>query len=447
MIGTVRFHLRLEKISKDFKAPIYIDYSIKNQRKSFSTGIKVYAQYWDKEAQKVFYIALKDAKRLIPELTNTQYLTEIEVKELNHDLESLLLNISKLEDDFIRNSKQFSSTDIAQLIQNDKSPVTRKEEPNNFIYDFIEEYIQNHKLTRVKGSLSVYKALSVHLKGYETTKRERVTFDGIDYRFFESFQNYLVGCTRQLKSGEVINKLNNQTIAKQLSTLKTILQYAKKNGIKVSESYKDFRIIRHSLEVIALTFEEFKTLYNYDLSSKKTLDKVRDIFCFSCTTGLRYSDMAQLKWEHIKNDEIILTVQKTKERLTIPLNEYSSAILKKYQNHFKPLAMISAQNLNLYLKELGELVGIDEKTEKVRFYGSERRETVSPKFEMLTIHVGRKTFVTLSLELGMSTELVMSISGHKDYKSFSRYVHTTNERKRNSMTKHWGEPSNLKIVS
>jgi hypothetical protein len=106
---------------------------------------------------------------------------------------------------------------------------------------------------------------------------------------------------------------------------------------------------------------------------------------------------------------------------------------------------MSAQNLNLYLKSLGELVGINERIEKVRFYGAERRETVTPKFNRLTMHVGRKTFVTLSLELGMASEVIMSITGHKDYKSFKRYLNIENDLKLVSMAKYWGAPKSKTV--
>ena len=94
--------------------------------------------------------------------------------------------------------------------------------------------------------------------------------------------------------------LNNTTIAKQLSTVKTFLNYAKKQGVIVSDKYKDFKIKRDELEVIALTNEEFETLFYYNLSKNRKLAQVRDIFCFACATGLRYSDLEQLKRTHIK---------------------------------------------------------------------------------------------------------------------------------------------------
>ncbi|HVB02834.1 MAG TPA: hypothetical protein VNE41_03855, partial [Chitinophagaceae bacterium] len=69
-----------------------------------------------------------------------------------------------------------------------------------------------------------------------------------------------------------------------------------------------------------MTDEEFQSLFDLDLSGNNRLRQVRDVFCFSCTTGLRYSDLALLRREHIKGDEIKITVKKTKQSLTIPLN-------------------------------------------------------------------------------------------------------------------------------
>ena len=65
---------------------------------------------------------------------------------------------------------------------------------------------------------------------------------------------------------------------------------------------------------------------------------------------------------------------------------------------------------------------------------------MKPRHDFITNHVARKTFITLSLELGMNSEEVMAISGHKDYKSFKRYVDITDQRKKLVMNKAWGSP-------
>jgi integrase len=147
-----------------------------------------------------------------------------------------------------------------------------------------------------------------------------------------------------------------------------------------------------------------------------------------------------LKREHIKSDQITITVKKTKELLTIPLNPYSKATLAKYEGMHRPLPVISNQNLNYAIKDLCKFAGIIEPIEIVRFRGVKREAITYPKYELIGVHTGRKTFCTLSLEKGMSAEQVMSISGHRDYKSFKRYVKVTEALKKVAMVKAWGIP-------
>ena len=441
MKGTIKVYPRLDKILKNGKAPIELLYSVKNQRKYYNTGEKIYPEYWNKESQQGFYIPIREAKKIFPGFDPNLLLTESEINDINDKLGTLIRDIDNHEKDFIRKNIPFSSQMVIELLKSDKNPTLKKEEPNNLVFDFIEQYISDNSATRVKGSLSVYKALSVHLKAYETAKIKRITFNSIDYKFFQSFQNFLIGRTKTDKAGNVSSLLNNNTIAKALSTLKTFLGYAKLHGIKLNDSYRDFKIKRESMEVIALTQTEFDTLYNFDLSDNKRLAQVRDVFCFSCVTALRYSDLSKLRREHIKENEISLTVTKTKQRLNIPLTDYSNEILLKYFGMLKPLPVISSQNMNIYIKELCKLVGINEDVEIVRYRGANRESIVYPKYKLLRMQTGRKTFCTLSLEKGMSAEQVMSISGHKDYKSFKRYVNVTENLKKVVMLKAWGIPS------
>jgi integrase len=236
------------------------------------------------------------------------------------------------------------------------------------------------------------------------------------------------------------------TIAKALSTLKTFLAYAKMQGVKVNQSYKDFSIKKEKLEVIALEQHELDAILALDLSTNKRLNTCRDIWTFAVATGVRYSDYAQLKREHIKNNVITLVVKKTKTELTIPLNAMSAAVLDKYKHEPRPLPIVSGQNLNYSIKDLCQLAGIDSQIEIVRYNGKKRNVIVYPKYELVHFHTARKTFCTLSLEKGMSAEEVMEISGHSDYRSFKRYVKVTEKRKKVVMAKAWGEVSNLKIV-
>lgn len=448
-MGTIRFELRKEKKDKEGKVAVRLIYQISGQRKYHNTGKKLFKENWDAKEQKAVSIDRKTAKKLLPSTDYDLLLTSKQAQEFNNDLLDLKKDIATVEKRFELDKIVYSAEMVLNKLNEQKAPKTKTDLPSKFLFDFIDKYIEDHRATREAGSLTVYKSVTTHLRDYQRHTGKKITFEKIDYSFFQSFQNFLISGngTTINKKGEQIarTQLNNTTVAKQLSTVKTFLNYARTQGVNVSDKYKDFKIKRETLEVIALTNEEFETLFYFDLKGNKRLSQVRDVFCFACSTGLRYSDLNQLRREHIKDDEIRITVKKTKEPLTVPLTPYSKAILAKYESMHKPLPLISNQKLNTYIKELCEKVKINEPVEIVRFRGATREAIVYPKYDLIGVHTGRKTFATLSLERGMSAEEVMTITGHKDYQSFKRYVKVTEQRKKLVMMKAWGDVSNLKL--
>ncbi|MHA8101470.1 site-specific integrase [Aquirufa nivalisilvae] len=441
-MGTVRFNLRKDKILINGTCPIDLIYQIHGNRVYYRTRLKIFPQSWDDTRQQAIFLNKKEAKIYLHGVPQELIPLEIEINELNSTLASLRVKVKQLEQRFEEDKVCYSARSIIDKIKGEKISQTKIDPPSNLLFKFIDKYILDHSATREKGSLSVYNSLKSHLIAFQNEKKVNISFQNIDYNFFQSFQNFLID-----KRG-----LSNTTVAKQLGTIKTFIGYARNQGVEISEQYRHFKIKKEILEVITLTNDEFERLFNIDLTFSPKFDKVRDIFCMACTTGLRYSDLAQLRHEHIKGDHILLTVKKTKERLSIPLTSYSKAILEKYNNQLYPLPRISNQKMNDYLKGwtrkdknnklvknigLCELAGIIDPIEIVRYRGSKRESKVYLKYELIGVHTGRKTFVTLSLEKGMSAEVVMSISGHKDYKSFKRYVNITELRKSSVMQNAW----------
>ena len=448
------FTLRTDKIQKDGKAPINMFYTLNNVRLRYNTEHKIFPEYWDKKEHKAIFLKPAEVKDLLPTLPSSKYLTKSEIENINDALSSISSKVKIIENTFVALKKPFSAKMVLDelKLQNQEKVVAliKVEEPSNLLYEFMDRYIMEHEATREPGSLTVYKSVKTHLKAYEDANKEKVTFEGMDYDFFNKLNNFLIKRTKSDKQGKITPMLNNTTIAKALSTLKTFLGYARRQGIpgvRFNEGYRDFPIRREKLEVIALDQSEFDAIINLDLTDNKRLEKTRDVFCFACATGLRYSDVALLRREHISDNIITLTVKKTKSELTVPLNYISASILQKYKDQYKPLPVISNQNLNYAIKDLCKLAGIDTPVEIVRYSGSKRIVTVYPKYELIHFHTARKTFCTLSLEKGMSAEEVMEISGHTDYKSFKRYVRVTEKRKKVVMLKAWGEVRDLKIVS
>lgn len=436
MQATLRFKLRKEMANKKGQQPLVVIIHLEGQKKLLSTGIKLIPELWSEENQQISDLTLKQKVSLekkFGDLIPQKIILLMYQDEINN----LKSKIRQIEIDFHAKDIIYDLEMLVSKVKESRKEVTKKVEPTTLVYDFIDQYITENAPSRAKGSMVVYKSLKKHLKNFQDYRRTPVRFKEMDYQFFQEFQNYLIQWEEKNPKTGHVTFLNNVSIAKQLSTLKTFLNYAKRKGIEVNDKYKEFPIKKEKLEVIALTEKEFNKLVNYDFSKNRRLDQVKDIFVFSCATGYRYSDLEQLKRYHIRENEIILTITKTKEPSVVPLNPHSRAILKKYEENLNPLPMISNQKFNKYIKEICKLAEINDPVEIVRFRGAIRDIKIVPKHEMISAHTGRKTFVSLSLAFGIPAEVVMNITGHSDYKSFKRYVKVDEERKRIEMNKAW----------
>lgn len=439
MEATLRFELRQDKGNKRGEHPVILVLRVEGQRRKIATGVTLLPELWDNDSQKITTLTQK-LKEQLAKKHGKNIPVKSQLVQYQDILNSLVSRVRAIEYKYVFDGFSYSADMIVEALKETNVNKVRKEDSTNLIYDFIDQYVAENELTRARGSLMVYKSLKKYLQGYESKMRTKLTFDKIDYSFMQSFQNFLINWKEVNKKTKRVKTINNITIAKQLSTLKTIMGYAKRNGIEVNNGYRDFAIKKDKLEVIALTQEEFDMLVALDLNSDKRLGQVRDVFCFSCATGFRYSDLEQLKRGHIKDIEIRLTVNKTKEPLIVPLNWFSKSILDKYKEQVSPLPIISNQKFNKYLKELCKKAEINDPIEIIRYKGAVKESKIYPKHEIISSHTGRKTFATLSLEKGIPAETVMKITGHSDYKSFQRYVKVTEERKRNEMQRAWGAP-------
>lgn len=440
MEATLRFELRLDTINKMGEHPLILIIRIAGQRRKVSTGITLFPELWDNQHQQIVNLTTKLRTQLARQYGD-KLPTKSQMVQYQDQMSALISEVRTIESRFSFEKTPYSADMVAEVIKQKQKKATKKEDPSTLVYDFIDQYIEEHKNIREKGSLTVYKSLKKHLTNYQNHTRSKVRFDQIDYNFLQGFQSFLVNWEETHEKTKRVISLNNTTISKQLRTLKTFLSYAKKKGIAINPGHKDFSVREYKMEVIALTQEELEHLLALDLQANKRLDQVRDVFCFSCVSGFRYSDLEQMHRGHIKDDEIRITVKKTKRPLIVPLNRFSKAILEKYRDLEAPLPVISNQKFNKYIKELCKLAGINDPIEIIRYKGSQKQSTVYRKYEVISAHTGRKTFATLSLEKGIPAETVMKITGHADYKSFQRYVKVTEERKRNEMQKAWGAPS------
>jgi integrase len=212
------------------------------------------------------------------------------------------------------------------------------------------------------------------------------------------------------------------------------MNWALKKKYHTNYDFKDFKKTSSETDEIALSVEELENLFQHDFSKMPRLERVRDVFVFGCATGLRYSDYSRISRENIRNGHVFINTQKLKSNLGIPLNKYSKSILEKYEYN---LPVISSQKFREYIKEACEKVGMDEMVVKTSFIGSKRIEERFKKHDMISTHTARRTFITISLEKGMRPDIVMSITGHKSYSSFKKYIKLSNKIREQEMLNAW----------
>ena len=228
----------------------------------------------------------------------------------------------------------------------------------------------------------------------------------------------------------------NETTKKKISMSKWFFRWLVAKGLLTDISFTAHKthLKRSNRNVVFLTWEELMKVYNHKFEQPH-LSRTRDIFCFCCFTSLRYSDAAALKKTDIYDDAIHITTQKTNDKITIELNNYSRSILQRYADSDtdKALPVISNQKMNVYIKEMCRQCDINELLTDTYYIGGKKYEETKEKWQMVGTHSGRRTFICSALMLGIALNVVMKWTGHSDYKSMQLYIDIADEAKKTAM--------------
>ena len=153
---TISFELRSEKKDKDGKTPVRLIYQIKGQRTRCNTGQSILPECWDKKNQQSFYIDKKTAKQKYPLISYELFFTETQAKEFNEKLTDVIKETKKITDRMVMDKIVFDAEMVIEKLKENKTATTKKTEPTNIVFDFIDQYLIDNKATREPGSLSVY---------------------------------------------------------------------------------------------------------------------------------------------------------------------------------------------------------------------------------------------------------------------------------------------------
>jgi hypothetical protein len=263
-----------------------------------------------------------------------------------------------------------------------------------------------------------------HLLAFAEKKKYRVDFDTLDKKFVERLIDYYFEEKKYI----------NSYVRKNVKFIQQYLTWATKEGYNKNMAFKDWEVETGNKKetnadnIIALSPTEFFKIYNF-------------------TANLKKSDI------NYQTGVISFTTIKTGDRATVPFNDFSREILLKYRKtpNFNKngiemaIPVVSGQKLNVTLKNLGKLAGLTEMVSIVKQRRTERIEKTVPKYKLISTHIGRKTFITLSVLLEVQAEVTMGLTTHHSHETMEKYYTVNMEMKRIAMKKF--SKANLKKYS
>jgi site-specific recombinase XerD len=262
------------------------------------------------------------------------------------------------------------------------------------------------------ATVSKYNRCKIHLINFMRTylRMDDIDCNKIDLRFIEDFELYL----------KTKGNCCNNTTMKYIQTFKTIYKMALAYGYTQHDPFLNFKIKMEEVNRTFLSENEITSLIDFNCIKMPSLLDVRDLFLFSCYTGLSYIDMANLKIKHLVFDSGMYWIKTKREKTgiksNIPLLDFPLQIILKYCSDFTNnsnietplLRVISNQKINEKLKLIAKMCKINKH---------------------LTFHLARHTFATtITLNNGVPIESVSSMLGHKHITTTQHYAKLLDKR-------------------
>ena len=376
------FYIRRDKTNKKGEAPVFMRLTINGERADASIKRFIEPHAWN------------SAKGKANEKSRGG-------KDLNLYLDAISANILRIQRDLELDKKEVS----AQIILN---RYLGKEQSDRHTLMVVFRAL-NEKCRALSG-ISLAPGTVIR---YETTLRlteeflqksyqkEDCYLDEVTNQFIEDFEFFL----------KTVRRCCHNTTSKYLMNFKKIVRIALAKGWMKKDPFAHIRFHLDPVEREFLEKQELKAMLNKEITITR-LAQVRDIFCFCCLTGLAFTDVQQLKPEHLVADIhgkiwIRKARQKTKNMCNIPLLDEAQKIIDRYrdhpycQTHGVLLPVCSNQKMNSYLKELADICGIRKN---------------------LSTHCARHTFATLTLASGATIDNVAKMLGHANVNMTRRYA-------------------------
>jgi len=376
------FYAKKAKAAANGLIPIYMRITINGKRIELSTNRFVEISKWSTEAGK-----MKGTSEEARSINNHLDLLKSQIRDAEMELIHKKITITTE----IFKSKLLGVDERARML------VPIFQDHNNKIKELVgKEY--------APGTLERYTTSLKHTIEFMQWKYNVSDIDitKIDHAFITDYEFWL----------RSVRNCANNTAVKYLKNFNKIIKLCLANDWIDKNPFANYKSKVKDVERVYLTEAEIQSIIKKDFKTER-LSLVRDIFLFSCFTGLAYIDVKNLTKSHISfgidGEKWIFTHrQKTESASKIPILPVTQMIIDKYKNHpqcnneDKLLPILSNQKMNAYLKEIAGVCEIEKE---------------------LTFHIARHTFATtVTLTNGVPIESVSKMLGHKNLRTTQHYA-------------------------
>jgi len=379
---TLHFYAKSTKSNSLGLFPIYVRLTVDGKRLEYSTKKFIDPTKWSSSTSRM--------------KGNSE-----EARSINSILDFIKNKINEIQYELLKDEVSFTIEEFKNRLlgttERTRTIIPIFQDHNNKIKALIgKEY--------AAGTLERYETSLKHTKDFLMWKYNLMDIDilKIDHAFITDYEFYL----------RTVRNCANNTAVKYIKNFNKIIKICLANHWLEKNPFANYKSKVKEVERVYLTENEIQEIINKDFGTDR-LSLVRDIFLFSCFTGLAYIDVKNLTKSHISfgidGEKWIFTHrQKTESASKIPILPVTQMIIEKYENHPQSinedrlLPIFSNQKMNAYLKEIATVCKINKE---------------------LTFHIARHTFATtITLTNGVPIESVSKMLGHKNLRTTQHYA-------------------------
>ena len=376
-----RFHIEKRKdatgklLSVD--RPVFMSVTFGGNRVIIGTGVKVDMNGWDNELQRI-QLSYPGSQRF------------------NNWLETMQKVAGKTMEALLHSDKELSPESFRQLFQ------LLKPKYSSGFFDLFYQFMESNNSSWSNATYRKVRTLYDLLREFEDQSGFPISFHKMDAQFLEGFVAY---CEEK--------GYKYATTYKTVNNLVWFLNWATDKGYNVFRGYRQFYKLmdapdEKSTLPLFLLWTELMRLKDYATDNRR-MERVRDLFCFMCFTGVRFSELQRLNKEDLKEGELVVRKPGGGVRI-IPLNKYALQIHKSYENKYylnnTAFPSMSIITMNKYLRLMGKDIELSR-----LIYSGTAGEGGLPLYSRLTAGIAVNTFIKNAIEMEVPAEIISRFTG------------------------------------